>query len=286
MTTTKQTSGWVKVRRGLIDHLADGRMTPNEYLLFMMLLMMADSSTGKGTINAPVLQACYLHDWSTRSLQRALAGLEEKHYIWRLNPSGHRRAYPFWVNKYECTDGVHKLSRTDLSQVFVSNDIKDIRYVPSVGVSDDVSDGVTVGVTVGVSDDSYKNKELRTLERRTKKKASPLSIHSVSHCVSQSVSVETEDREQMESQCVSEQVSQSVSPLSVPISVPTKTFMKFEYGADPGWVDKRTGKKLDYESVEQHIGKMGLELRGSDIYENGVKVPFKQAVARIEGEAA
>jgi hypothetical protein len=203
--------GWVKVRRGLIEHLAQGIITPNEFTVFLILLLMADSATGSGTVNAPVMQSCYLPDWSSRALQRALARLEDKHYIWRLGPVFSRRAYPYWVNKYEATVGGNRLSRSDLSQVFVSGDIKDLRWVRSVGVSDDVTVDVGDDVTVDVTVDSYK--KLRTKERKNVEPRKTLSKCD-SNSDSNSDHLKIEDASSGESHCVTGDVTQSVTSIS------------------------------------------------------------------------
>lgn len=121
-------AGFVKLRRGIIDHVRDGNLNTSEFAVFQLLVLLADSSTGSQTINAVVLRS-YLQDMTRDTAQRTLVSLEKKGFIFRLRPASSRRAYRYFVNKYEATTGPHRLRRTDLSQVFISKDIKDIRWV-------------------------------------------------------------------------------------------------------------------------------------------------------------
>ena len=107
---------YVKNRRGILDHLREGRISLAEFAVFQALLLLADSVTGSGTINAAVLRSCYFPGLGQRGAQRILESLEDKQYIWRENPSSSKHAYRFWMNKYEATTGKNRLSFTDLSK--------------------------------------------------------------------------------------------------------------------------------------------------------------------------
>lgn len=120
--------GYVQLRRGIMDHLVDGRLSNNEALVLIWLIMLADKSTGAGTINAPSLRA-FVPGLSYHAAKRVLLSLEEKRYIFRHIVPFSKLVYPYWVNRYTITDGPRKLLQIDLSQVFESRNIADIRYI-------------------------------------------------------------------------------------------------------------------------------------------------------------
>ncbi|HWR15138.1 MAG TPA: hypothetical protein VN577_09935 [Terriglobales bacterium] len=98
-------NGWVKVRRGLLTHYQTGLMTTTEFVVFHILLALADKATGSGKINARAI--CF---WSDSQISedmagRALRGLEEKNYIVREIVPGRRSLYIFHVQKYLATAG-------------------------------------------------------------------------------------------------------------------------------------------------------------------------------------
>ena len=142
-------SGYVQLRRGLLFHLQDGRLSLLEYAVLITLIMLADKETGSGTINANTLSAFMGEglDYESevprnrqRGKQRILKSLEEKRYIYRAIVPHSKRAYRFWVDKYLCTNGPNKSRRVDLSKVFVTHDLKDIRY--AAAVAETVAEGV------------------------------------------------------------------------------------------------------------------------------------------------
>jgi hypothetical protein len=120
--------GYVALRRGLLSHIQEGRLTNNEALTFVVLLMLADKETGSGTINSPTLRS-FMPGLSHDAAKRALLGLEEKRYIFRQIVPFSKRVYRFWVNLYVPSTGPYKSLQINLSQVFESGDINDIRYV-------------------------------------------------------------------------------------------------------------------------------------------------------------
>jgi hypothetical protein len=120
--------GYVPLRRGLLSHIQEGRLTNNEALTFVVLLMLADKENGSGTINSPALRS-FMPGLSHDAAKRALLGLEEKRYIFRQIIPFSKRVYRFWVNLYVPTSGPNKLRQINLSEVFESKDIAGIRYV-------------------------------------------------------------------------------------------------------------------------------------------------------------
>ena len=105
-------AGFVKLRRGIVDHLREGKLNSTEFAVFQLLVLMADSSTGSHTINAAVLRSCYFPEMTRDAAQRVLVSLEKKRFIFRLHPASSKHAYKYWVNKYEATTGPNRLRRT------------------------------------------------------------------------------------------------------------------------------------------------------------------------------
>jgi hypothetical protein len=121
-------SGWVAVRRGILEHMLTGKLSMSETLVLTVLILLADSSTGRGYINGPSLRA-WIPELEYDSAKQILQSLEEKRFIWRQIKHGSKAAYPYWVDKYEPSKGRHKGLLTNLSKVFDSNDAKDVEYV-------------------------------------------------------------------------------------------------------------------------------------------------------------
>jgi hypothetical protein len=142
-------NGYIQLRRGLLEHLHDGRISLLEFAVLTVLITIASKETGSGTINANTLGS-FIGDGldyesevprnRQRGKQRILKNLEVKGYIFRQVVPHSKRAYRYWVDKYLCTDGLNKSRRLDLSQVRESQDIKDIRYAGAV--AEPVAEGV------------------------------------------------------------------------------------------------------------------------------------------------
>lgn len=107
---------FVKIRRGILQHLLEHKMSTNQFTVFQLIVLLADASTGVWWGDAPVITT-YLTDLSLKSAQNALASLEAKGYIKRFRQQGSRSTYPILVNKYEITVGGVKGFLTDGSEV-------------------------------------------------------------------------------------------------------------------------------------------------------------------------
>lgn len=149
-------AGYVPVRRGISGHLVTGHLTLLEWAVMHVLLLLADSGTGMGYINSPLLHY-YLRDLSLAGAKRTLLSLEEKGYIFRKITPHARHAYPFWIDRYYITSGRKAHSRVDLSDVFASKDIKDIKYGP--GDPETRPDGEPVGEPVSGPEGVHSNKK-------------------------------------------------------------------------------------------------------------------------------
>ncbi|HKV92333.1 MAG TPA: hypothetical protein VJW20_07275 [Candidatus Angelobacter sp.] len=156
-------SGYIPLRRGLISHIQDGRLTNNEALTFIVLLMLADSSTGSYTINAPSLRA-YLPELSYDAAKRALLALEEKRYIFRDIKPFSTRVYRFWIGNYRPTTGQYRALQTDISKALDTRDVNDITYInPAL-------EGALGGAPEGALEGAPNNKK----EKEKEKKENPL----------------------------------------------------------------------------------------------------------------
>ena len=75
-------SGWVQARRGVLEHLQDGRMTPNEFAVFHILLYLADKETGSYLINAKAIAF-----WTNGTINEDTpADREQKARLCKLSP--------------------------------------------------------------------------------------------------------------------------------------------------------------------------------------------------------
>lgn len=99
-------SGFAKVRRGIVEHLQDGRIGPMEFSVYLLLILQADPETGVWHGSAGLLAAwCSM---SPRTCRDSLEKLEQKGYIKRFHAKGKHASYPILIHRYECTDGAGK----------------------------------------------------------------------------------------------------------------------------------------------------------------------------------
>ena len=105
---------FVKVRRGILRHLQERRLTTHEFAVFQLLLLLADASTGVWWGDSVGLSV-YL-DMGQRAAKNALHGLKEKGYIRAFQQKGSRSTYPILIDLYEITVGALKGSLTNAEQ--------------------------------------------------------------------------------------------------------------------------------------------------------------------------
>src|SRR6266404_5992611 len=99
-------NGYVQIRRGIMDHLKDGRLTLREFEVFFILLMWADARTGIASTNGPGIVFLSGGQLKLDYVQKCLASLEEKGYIKRpLYVQGQRGDQKIFIDKYICTRG-------------------------------------------------------------------------------------------------------------------------------------------------------------------------------------
>jgi hypothetical protein len=101
--------GYIPLRRGLLQHLQEGRITLREFDVFIVLLMWADHRTGIATTNAAGLVFLSGGQLEQSWTQKCLASLEDKGYIKRpFFVQGQRGDQRIFIDKFVVTDGVLK----------------------------------------------------------------------------------------------------------------------------------------------------------------------------------
>jgi len=105
--------GFVQLRRGLLDHALEGKLSPFDFGLYVWLIMRANFATGIYDGCALTI-ACQFGDPSLKThLQKALRRLRDKKYVNYRNGDGSRGAYKILINKFEVTVGELCGSRLD-----------------------------------------------------------------------------------------------------------------------------------------------------------------------------
>lgn len=97
--------GFVPIRRGIYEHLSDGRMTGKELMIYTTLHLKADHLTGICYKVSGVALGLLLKE-STNYINRIMRSLERKGYIKRLSHRGQVKHYPVVLNKYLTSNGI------------------------------------------------------------------------------------------------------------------------------------------------------------------------------------
>jgi len=121
-------NGFVPIRRGLWEHLRDGRMSPLASLAFIYICSQADTRTGiwKGSAGALVGELGLL----PRTARDVLERLEHGNYIRRFVRPGERFCYPILIHKFPLTQGEHNGEVVDALSSTFSNGCLDLKYFP------------------------------------------------------------------------------------------------------------------------------------------------------------
>jgi hypothetical protein len=118
-------NGYVKKRRGILEHLRNKKITREEYLVFDLLLLLANPTSGIWRGNATRIHAEF--GGSKQSIQKSLRSLEQKKYIKRGEMwSG---IADFFIDKYEVTMGPLSGKFLSLEKITVTNQPE---YIESV----------------------------------------------------------------------------------------------------------------------------------------------------------
>ena len=151
-------SGFVQLRRGLFEHVRDGRLSFFEASLYVAILSDTNPSTGLCYGSAGLFSVVY--SVPTRTCRDALEKLEQKGYLRRFPTRGKHGSYPILVNKFRCSSGA-------MSGLYVNSDkssscdniIYDIRLD---GVNENVNDNGNDGVNDSAARVDTRDKKLES----------------------------------------------------------------------------------------------------------------------------
>ena len=120
-------NGFVPIRRGLWEHLRDGRMSPFEALAFIYICSQADTRTGvwKGSAGALVSELGFL----PRTARDLLERMEHGGYIRRFVSQGMRHCYPILIHKFPITQGEHNGEVLDALSSTKQDGCLELRYI-------------------------------------------------------------------------------------------------------------------------------------------------------------
>ncbi len=121
-------NGFVQLRRGIWEHVKDGRMSPFEALAFIYIASQADTRTGvwKGSAGALVAELGF----NPRTARNVLERMERGKYIRRFATPGRHLCYPILVHKFQITHGEHDGEQLDALSSTKSDTCIECKYVP------------------------------------------------------------------------------------------------------------------------------------------------------------
>jgi hypothetical protein len=152
-------NGFLQLRRGLWEHLRDGRMSITQALAFIYICSEADTRTGiwkgcakslSGELGIP-----------ERTARDVLEKMEHGNYVRRFAVPGRHSCYPILVHKFLITDSEHSGEQLDALN---SIDANTLRYLP-VETSEQ---GVECGVQHSVEHSAAQKR--KRIEKETEKK--------------------------------------------------------------------------------------------------------------------
>lgn len=108
------TKGFLQLRRGLIEHLDQGRIGLTEFALCVLIYCLADPETGIWWGSSGLL--ALLSSIQPRTARDDIEKLETKGYLKRFPTPGSHSKYPILVHKYECSDGAMKGRRLNSTE--------------------------------------------------------------------------------------------------------------------------------------------------------------------------
>jgi hypothetical protein len=119
-------NGFVPLRRGIWEHLRNGRMTPLETLAFIYICSQADTRTGiwKGSAGALVTELGF----KPRTARDVIERMEHGDYIRRFATPGQHLCYPILVHKFAISQGEHDGEQLDALSSSKSGDCIELRY--------------------------------------------------------------------------------------------------------------------------------------------------------------
>jgi hypothetical protein len=137
-------SGYVQLRRGLFDHVREGKITFMEASIYIAILVDANPATGVCFGSAGLYSVIF--GLPPRTVRDALEKLEKKAYLKRFTVVGKHGSYPILINKFLCTDGaakgryVNAVATTDYTSVLFFERDEDVELNGNDSVNEDVNE--------------------------------------------------------------------------------------------------------------------------------------------------
>jgi hypothetical protein len=127
-------TGFAQIRRGIWEHVRDGRMSLSDCAVYSYIISQADTRTGiwQGSAGALAGELCI----SPRAARRFLERLSKGDYIKRFSDPGKHVCYPILVHRFLLTNGEHKGEQLN---ALSSTSPVDLRYFPGEQMGEHVS---------------------------------------------------------------------------------------------------------------------------------------------------
>jgi hypothetical protein len=158
-------NGFLQLRRGLWEHVRDGRMPTTEALTFIYICSEADTRTGIWKGSAKSLSGEL--GISERTARDVLEKMEDGDYIRRFAVPGRHACYPILVHKFPITQGEHNGEQLNAIE---SKSPVDLAYFPR---EQSVEDGVEHSVERGAAQRRSENREEKRRRNPAAKTAPP-----------------------------------------------------------------------------------------------------------------
>jgi hypothetical protein len=115
-------NGFLKLRREVLEHVRNGKMTHLEFNVFVYITSQADTRSGVWNGSANALAG----EWalSPRAARRQLEALEAKGYLKRFPMRGSHLCYPVLVKRFLVTEGEHAGEFLNIAQSTGPMDLK------------------------------------------------------------------------------------------------------------------------------------------------------------------
>ncbi len=155
-------NGFVPLRRGLWEHVRDGRMSLTEAVAFIYICSQADTRTGLWNGSAGALAGEL--GLPVRTARDVLERMEHGDYIRRFAVPGRHLCYPILVHKFPITQGEHNGEQLNALE---SKSPAELSYIPRE------HDGEQHGEHDGEHDAAQRRKEKGERTQEKKKEAKP-----------------------------------------------------------------------------------------------------------------
>ncbi len=146
-------NGFLQLRRGIFEHIRDGRMSHMDALSFIYIVAQADTRTGVWNGSAAALAGEM--GMSPRTARDVLERLSARGYLKRFPIPGKHSCYPILVHKFLITDGEHRGEQLNAKDSTSKEDLRHFSREQSVG------DYGEHGVEQGAAQKRIENREQR-----------------------------------------------------------------------------------------------------------------------------